>query len=183
MDPLKKADNELNAEMHKQVDMIYSAAAIAFARYWNDGWGPKRIISLFEKTAETWDECGESNDVSMLQMLEDETGIEIKIRETDKSWHELAYLNSSIKMDRMTKAQWIYMRQRQKLWIGAQVLACMFLALYRKYGFGPQRLLRLMEQIDDIRDEFSWDRKALVKACEDEARVILREVKGWQRKM
>ena len=175
MDALRKAEIELDKEMYKQVDMIYSAAAIAFARYWNDGWGPKRITALFEKTLEAWNECGDSNEISMLQMLEDETGIEVKIRETDKSWHDLAFLNAKIKMDRMTKAQWIYMRQRQKQWIGAQVMACLFLALHRKYGFGTERLLRLMNQIDDIRNEYEWDRARLVKGCEEEARVILKE--------
>ena len=113
--------------------------------------------------------------MSMLEMLENETGIEVKIPDTDKSWHDLAFLNSKIDMGRMSRAQWIYMRQRQKQWIGAMVMACMLLALHRKYGFGPERLLRLMRQIDDIRVEFRYDRKALIKACEEEARVVLKE--------
>lgn len=33
MDALKKAEKDLNEEMFKQVDIIYSSAAIAFARY------------------------------------------------------------------------------------------------------------------------------------------------------
>ena len=33
-----------------------------------------------------------------------------------------------------------------------------------------------MSQIDDIRVEFRYDRKALIKACEEEARVVLKEV-------
>ena len=43
MDVLKRVNRELNQEMRKQVDLIYSAAAIAFARYWDKGWGPERI--------------------------------------------------------------------------------------------------------------------------------------------
>ena len=173
-DALREADKALQKEMEKQVDMIYSAMAIAFRRYW--GWGALRIRRLMDKTQETWDECGASNEVSMLEMLENETGIEVKIPDTDKSWHDLAFLNAKIDMGRMNRAQWIYMRQRQKQWIGAMVMACLLLALHRKYGFGPERLLRLMSQIDDIRVEFSYDRKALIKACEEEARVVLREV-------
>ena len=176
MDALRKAELELDKEMRKQVDIIYSSAAIAFARYWNDGWGPLRIRRIFDETLEAWNECGETNEMSMLEMLENETGIEVKIPDTDKSWHDLAFLNSKIDMGRMSRAQWIYMRQRQKQWIGAMVLACMLLALHRKYGFGPERLLRLMSQIDDIRVEFRYDRKALIKACEEEARVVLKEV-------
>ena len=176
MDALRKAEIELDKEMKMQVDIIYSAAAIAFARYWNDGWGPLRIRRIFDETLEVWNECGETNEMSMLEMLENETGIEVKIPDTDKSWHDLAFLNSKIDMGRMSRAQWIYMRQRQKQWIGAMVMACMLLAIHRNYGFGPERLLRLMSQIDDIRVEFRYDRKALIKACEEEARVVLKEV-------
>ena len=46
MDVLKRVNRELNQEMRKQVDLIYSAAAIAFARYWDKGWGPERIREL-----------------------------------------------------------------------------------------------------------------------------------------
>ena len=34
-DALREADKALQKEMEKQVDMIYSAMAIAFKRYWN----------------------------------------------------------------------------------------------------------------------------------------------------
>ena len=173
-DALRDAEMALQKEMEKQVDLIYSSMAIAFKRYWN--WGALRIRRLMDKTQETWDECGSTNEVSMLEMLENETGIEIRNHELGKSWHDLAYLNAKIDMGRMNRAQWIYMRQRQKDWVGPQVIACVLLSLYRKYGFGPERLLRLMSQIDDIRVEFRYDRKALIKACEEEARVVLKEV-------
>lgn len=163
-------------EMLKQVDIIYSSVAIAFARYWR--WGPLRIRRLFDVTQAAWDECGATNDRSMLQMLEDETGIDLKMAEyPDKSRHDVAYLTTEIAMDprRMTRPQWIYMRQQQKKWIGAQLLACMLLVLHRKYGSGEERMVRLLEQINDIRDEFSWNRKALIKACKEEAGVELKE--------
>lgn len=175
MDALRKAEIELDKEMHKQVDLIYSASAIAFSRHW--GWGALKIRRLFDDTAATFDECGGSNDVSMLQMLENETGIELKIPNTDKSYSELAFMNTAIKMDprKMTRAQWIYMRQRQKTWIGAMVLGCLFLALHRKYNFGYKRLVRLMGQIDEIKEEYNYNRKALVQACREVARVELEE--------
>lgn len=49
MDVLKRVNRELNQEMRKQVDLIYSAAAIAFARYWDKGWGPERIRRILIK--------------------------------------------------------------------------------------------------------------------------------------
>ena len=90
MDVLKRVNRELNQEMRKQVDLIYSAAAIAFARYWDKGWGPERIRRIFDKTLETWNECGATNQISMIQMLENESGIELRIPNMDKGWRELA---------------------------------------------------------------------------------------------
>lgn len=171
-DALREADRALQKEMEKQVDMIYSAMAIAFKRYW--GWGALRIRRLMDKTQETWDECGSTNEVSMLEMLENETGIEIRNHELGKSWHDLAYLNAKIDMGRMNRAQWIYMRQRQKEWVGPQVVACVLLSLYRKYGFGHVRCLRVLQQIEEVEREFNFDVRELRTACMEEAGVELK---------
>ena len=178
MDVLKRVNRELDQEMRKQVDLIYSAAAIAFARSWDKGWGPERIRRIFDKTLETWNECGATNQISMIQMLENESGIELRIPETDNGWRELAYLNAKINVGRMSKAQMVYMRQRQKKWIGAMLMACLFLSLHRKYGFGKDRLVRLMGQIHEIEAEYNFDRKKLVAACRTEARVNLQHKFG-----
>lgn len=175
-DALRKAEIELEKEMYKQINIIYSAAAIAFKRYWD--WGELRIKRVFKVTQDAWEECAETNDFSMLEMLENETGIEISIKETDKGWRDLAYLNAKVNIGRLNRAQYIYMRQRQKLWVGAQVMGCMFLALHRKEDFGSERLSRLMQQIYDIRDEFNWDQYKLLKACREEVGLDLWEVHG-----
>lgn len=172
-DALREAETALQKELDRQVDMIYSAMALALYRYW--GWRSLRIRRLMDKTQETWDECGSTNELSMLEMLENETGIEIRNHERGKSWHDLAYLNAKIDMGRMTKAQWIYMRQRQKDWIGPQVIACVLLSLYRKYGFGHVRCLRMMQQIEDVEREFHFDAKALRAACLEETGVELKK--------
>lgn len=172
-DALRDAEMALQKETEKQVDLIYSSMAIAFKRHWN--WGALRIRRLMDKTQETWDECGSTNELSMLEMLENETGIEIRNHELGKSWHDLAYLNAKIDMSRMNRAQWIYMRQRQKDWIGPLVIACVLLSLYRKYGFGHARCLRVLHQIEEIEREFNFDIKALKTACTEEAGVELKE--------
>ena len=100
-DMLKTVEQKMQKEMETQVDMIYSAVAIALHRWW--GWGALRIRRLFGLTQTTWDECAGSNEVSMLEMVENEVGIEIRIPETDKSWNDLAFLNAKIDMGRMTK--------------------------------------------------------------------------------
>lgn len=175
-DMLKEVEKKMQKEMDKQVDMCYAAMAISLYRYW--GWKALRIRRLMDKTEETWNECASTNDVSMLQMLEEETGIEIKNHELGKSWHELAYLNAKINIGRMTKAQWIYMRQKQIQWIGPQVVACILLATHRKEGFGPERNLRLLNDIQEIQREFNFDVKALKKACLEETGVELKKGVG-----
>ena len=174
MDALKRAELELAQEIDRQVDLVYSSAGIALHRHWN--WGSLRIRRLFDLTVDVWGECGGVNDTSMLQMLEDETGVELKISDTDKGWREIAFLNA--KLRRMSRAQQIYMRQRQKQWVSAQAMACMALALHRKDGFGATRIIRLMGQIDDVKEEFNFDRTCLLAACEDEAGVALRKEKA-----
>lgn len=96
----------------------------------------------------------------------------------DNRIRELAYLNAKINVGRMSKAQMVYMRQRQKKWIGAMLMACLFLSLHRKYGFGKDRLVRLMGQIHEIEAEYNFDRKKLVAACRTEARVNLQHKFG-----
>ena len=176
MNPLIKANRELDQEVQKQIDLIYGSAGVAFARWW--GWGSLRIQRLFDKTMETWDECGRTNDISMIQMLEEESGIELRIPDTDKGWRDLAYLNAKIDVGRMSKAQMVYMRQRQKKWVGAQLMACLFLALHRKYGFGKDRLTRLMGEINKVEEEFDLDRKKITDACRSEAGINLQQTFG-----
>lgn len=172
-DMLKTVEQKMQKEMETQVDMIYSAVAIALHRWW--GWGAFRIRRLFELTQTTWDECAGSNEVSMLEMLENETGIEIKNHVNGKSWHELAYLNAKIDVGKMTRAQWIYMRQRQTQWIGPQVVGCVLLALHRKEGFGHERSLRILNDLQEVEREFGFDVKKLKEACLEETGVELKK--------
>lgn len=99
----RSADMALQKELHRQVGIIYSAAAIALHRQW--GWGKDRIIGLADMTREVWHECAKTNLRSMPQMLEEETGVEVQCGD-GTSWHELAFLNADItKYDRMTNEQ------------------------------------------------------------------------------
>lgn len=171
MDAFKRAAKGLDAEMHRQLDLTYGAMGLTLRRYW--GYGTKRIRKIFDASEQIWLECSETNRRSMLSMLEDETGIEIGIPETSKSWHDLAYLNGEILMDphRMTPAQIVYMRGQQKLWIGAMVTACLLLALHRSEGFGFERLQRISGQLQEVRAEYGGKADAIKKACREETGV------------
>ena len=52
-------------------------AGIALALHRKCGWGYKRINDLFMQSEEIWRECNEK-DINMVQMCEEETGIELR---------------------------------------------------------------------------------------------------------
>ena len=147
-----KAENDLFEEVRKQTNIQYCAAGLALSRHW--GWGTTRIDRLFELSTDVWQECGESLELSMLKMLEDETGIELILWDNGKSWHDCDFLNGkwndSVLKDDM---KWLYMRQHQKQWAGTTIQASIYLALHRREGFGPERIKRLMDQMHEIEDE------------------------------
>jgi len=162
-----RADRVLDAELQKQVALIYSSTAIALRRYW--GWGKPRILSLLEMTSEVWHECGQTNLKSMPQMLEEETGVEVQMGD-GKSWHDLAFLNAGVtNYDKgMTRPQYIYMRKQQAKWLPANVTACILLALHRRCGFGPVRLSRVASQTDGVLVEYGRNKDAIRAACINE---------------
>lgn len=169
----QKANAELEAEGRKQCMLLYSAAALALRRHW--GKGKQAILSLFEITGSVWRSCAETNLHSMIEMCYEETGIEIQNGD-GKSWKDLPYFNATLNTQRMSNAQWVYMRQQQKKWIAPQVMACIMVALHRKYGFGFERLSRLYNQIDAIRTEYSLDPDKLREVCREETHIDVHEV-------
>jgi hypothetical protein len=151
MNQYKRAYDDLQREMDKQVLIKYSCAGIALHTYW--GWGTKRITRFFEETFKCWNECGKDNTKTMVEMLENETGIELRPAGTNKSYHEVAFLdckNNPKPAGNMTFCEVLYMRAQQKRWLGSLIIASLFLGLYRKEGFGAKRLTRLLTQMEEI---------------------------------
>ena len=159
---LKKIEDELEAEMWKQISIISGSAGIALYENW--GWRTKRIASLFREINECWKECAKDKSISMLGMLEKETGVVIDIPEYEGKYSELLFFQDSSDVE-LSIQQRIYMRQRQKKWIGAEIFASALLALHRLYGFGGDRLNRIAAQIYEVRDRYNWDAKTIEKAC------------------
>lgn len=175
MDALKAAEKKMEIEMNKWIDINHCAMALVLKRYW--GYGAKRIQGVETMIEDTWEECaGYADKKSILQMLEEETGIEIRNFETNKSFHDLAYFNNEIKMDpkRMNRAQWIYMRNQQAKWMRPTTLACILLGLHRKQGFGTDRLIRFNDQMNILIDtEYSQNKQALLDAALNEVNFVM----------
>lgn len=180
---VRKAEAALQEELWKQYDIVYSCASIVF---WRDyGWRTSRIHHRFATTQKCWDECAEyGTKKSMMEMLEDETGIELQIAGFDKSYHELKYLDAS-KWDGTlpTLQERIYMLHNQKKWVAPQVLACMCLSLHRDEGWGAERIARFIQLFDQERSRVGMDRRKALAAVKevtgvDSAVMVKREWKS-----
>ena len=164
---LQKLDAELLDECRRQVLIVYGSAGIALSR--KHGWKKLRIDRLYELTDRIWHECGGNNRVSMLNMLEDETGIEMRLQENGRSFHEIDYLNGDMQRytpEKMCIAQIMAMRRGQIKWVRAMVQACLYLALHRKEKFGFERIQRLVAEMYEVENEFETDPKAIAEECQ-----------------
>lgn len=170
---MEAATKALEKAEREQCMIIYAAAALALRRYWKRG--RRAILNIFTETGEIWQDCVSSPDKSMLAMCEQETGIEVQCGD-GKSWHDIAYLNDTLRFRQMTFAQWTYMRQQQLRWIAPQVVACFLLTLHRKYRFGYDRLARFYEQIDTIRADYNEDPKKMLEQCRQEIEINIYDV-------
>ena len=158
----QKATQRIQTDGLKHCTVLYGAMGIVLWRHWN-----KRVVaitSLFDLSRSVWRDCAKDHDSSMIQMCEDETGIEIQNGD-GASWHDVAYLNGSLNPGMMNEAQWLYMRQQQIKWIRPQIMACLMVALHRKYGFGFERCARIYRQIDETAQEYRSDPKRIREAC------------------
>lgn len=160
-----QADRELEEEIKRWEVISFAAAVLAMHRYY--GWTRAQLLEMLEHCAVICKDCSSTNQLSLIQMLDEETGIELQNGD-DRSWKELAYLNASLKPgQQMTTSQWIYMRNRQKKWVEPQLMACILLGLHRMKGYGFTSLKRIYSQIAGIEAEYGWNRDALHAACLD----------------
>lgn len=166
---LQKLDRQLNAEAERQMEIIFPSTAIALHNNFN--WGSLKIEHLFDEVAQVYDECSAGGlDVSMIQMLEEQTGINLKAEPNGKSWRELCFLNHDITLGNpnkstFTAAQIYAMRIQQIKWVSPAVLAAVFIALYRKFRFSRPMLLELMGYIDQIRQQNRFKAKKIQEEC------------------
>lgn len=160
-----QADRELEEEVKRREVTVFSAAVLAMHRYY--GWTRAQLLEMLEHCAVICKDCSSTNQLSLIQMLDEETGIELQNGD-DRSWKELAYLNASLKPgQQMATSQWIYMRNRQKKWVEPQLMACILLGLHRMKGYGFTSLKRIYSQIAGIEAEYGWSKDALHAACLD----------------
>ena len=165
---LRQLEIEMDMELERQCRLIYASAAIALKRACH--WEKQGILKLMDMTEEVWKECAGTNLRSMVQMLDEETGVEIQNGD-GKSWRDLAFLNAQLHVGRMDTAKWMYMRIQQKKWIAPQVTACVLLALHRKCGFDADRIAEIYGRILKVEQENLFDEGLAMEQCRRETLV------------
>lgn len=136
------------------------------------------MTRLFDTIIRVNYECAESTEVSMIQMLDFETGIELKLESNGKSYKEYDFLNGKLRKyipEKMTNAQWLLMRKHQVLWVGVTMQANLYLALHRRYGFGAERIWRLMQQICEIENSYDGSAEKIRRAAKEETGIDVSE--------
>ena len=180
---LKRAEAQLKKELDKQIDIIYPACALV---WWDDyGWRGTRIKRRYDKAMEIWNECADYGvEKSMLQMLEEETGIDLQLQGCP-DWHEKQYLNYAAWDGKgVTLPQAVYMRQQQIRWVAPLLMACICLTLHWVEHWGPDRIAVFVGKVDALRaqigekpDEF----RAMLESKTDLTIADTRYAKGAKR--
>lgn len=174
-----KTYQRLGKEGDKWAMVLYSALALTMYRNW--GMKKTAVTRLIDVTWDAWKECAVNYGSSMIKMCEEITGIEIQNGD-GKSWRDAAYLSGE-DIGPMTDAQWMYMRQQQIKWVRPSIMACILIGLYRKYGFGYERCLRVYEQIQEIEQEYKSNPKRISRAALEEVNVNIDEMMHRRRRV
>lgn len=171
-----RSNQELNQELTKQLGMMYSVMAIVLWKFY--GWRKERIYKLVNITQEVWEECANyGTEKSMLEILEEETGIEIAMP-GKKSYHELKFLDASTWDGKPpTKMEFLYIREQQKVWLPSLLLACICIALHRKEKWADERIGKFVNYVQDLRMELGKNPKPYYKHLEEETGIGANEFK------
>lgn len=169
MDAYKKAVMELEKALEEATRLVYPAMALAL----NDlGWSNKKIEKTCESMAAVLSDIPE--DKSLIQLLDEETGIELMCENSDLHWYELTYLNEASWNDylrkhngRVSRAYMIQVKMAQKKWCIPMMYATVFVALYRKYHFTHEWLIKLYTRMDEIIHEVNMNTDLMEKLLEE----------------
>jgi len=174
MDALQKANEELDEASGIAMQLGFYRTIITLSRY---GWKRLRIERFLDKASEVYKECRSDGGKSLIQMCDEETGIEVR-NDAGESYLDTTYLNQAkwdiekAKFDRMPypmqRAYYISVRQHMKKWMYAQIMASIILALYRKEGWSFERIRKFLSAHDEIKAEFGNDIEKLNEAVFNE---------------
>lgn len=173
---IQKAEAEIEKEGDKQLDLQMCSAMLALSRYWN--WKKEQLQELQKMQQDIWHEVGQNNDLSMIQLLDEECDIELTNHE-GTSYREFKFLYTPIDDGHeLSPQEWIIMRTKQKQWTECQVMACIFLGMSRKEHWSARRIKELMDRMQDIKEAYDYNPKKLSRAVMEECKIDWLGVRG-----
>ncbi|MBQ0112393.1 MAG: hypothetical protein KBT03_04605 [Bacteroidales bacterium] len=182
---LKKADDLLNREADRVMDVVYTSTILALHR--NQGWGRVRISHFMDKAQQVFNECGEDDTKSMIQLCDEETGIEF-CNEKGECWKDDVYLNDELWKVRKAEYQkkprayqiayLTRVRQKQMEWLFPTFGASIAIALHRKEKWGYDKINALIGQMYDVAAEYGQNLEKLKKAIASELNASYED---WKR--
>lgn len=160
---LRDVENQIVKEGEKWLDITMCSTILVMWRYY--GWRTDRITKLIKYHEDVWKEVGADNSKSVLKLLDEECNIELTNHE-GVSYRNVIFLNSDIDDGRtLTPYQWLYMRQNQIKWLEAQIMASICLAIHRKEGWGFKRIEELLNHLQDVKEDYDYDRRRILDEC------------------
>lgn len=165
------AKREVQEETNKQVDILYHASAIVLHRY--HGWTEDQITTFYKQAEQVGEDCTLDYETSMVEMLWDETGIELMAEGCEKHWYEVSYLNSEMDVNRMVIDQFTMLQfyKAQLIWAATQVTASMLISLHRIEDWKPSACRKFLEQLEKVKYEYDQDGDRLREVSFEEAGV------------
>lgn len=138
---IAKAEIQLQDEYNKWMNIIFpSAITTLWQKY---GWRYKRIYRLIERMQDVYKECSVDPDMSILKMLDNEVGLDLRIVD-EKSWKDYCVLNSDLRRKRLP-AEILHMKKKETEWAHASILSIVLLGLYRKERWGMRSRIPAFE--------------------------------------
>ena len=152
MNAIVKAERERRREQNHQRNIIFPCM---FTILWEKGWDADKIMERVNDSVDAM-KCGYTQGLSVLEVLEEETGIEMTL-DGEKSYHEFAYFSADTQVKPLNAMQEVYVIHRTTKWIPTLMLAGICVALHRKDGWEYDELSDFIEKMNAIRSELGED--------------------------
>lgn len=168
-----KVIKDMEKEMDKWSKLYFPALALTLKRDY--GYGSERLSNVFRETMDAFDECAALAEAkSMIQMLDEETGVELR-NERGISYRELPYLCNDAwnGVPIYDPNKRIVLRIKQKEWIRQLILAGILLAMNRLYNFGQNRIEKLYLNMERVLREYNYKKSDIIKDCETETGISI----------
>lgn len=168
---IAKATKELQDSMDRSIDIYYSCAAIVLHKKYR--FGSEKIKDIIKASHDSWLEVGDCNNISLVQLLDEETGIELA-NDYGESWEQFSYLNSK-KWDGVIP-NWGYLvkvRHKEATWTNATALSGILIAVNRNCNFTQGKLIKLLADIQEFKAEYENDVPKLLRTVKEETGIEL----------